>query len=292
MVDIKINPECIPCLFERAKFECDLAFNDEKEKTETLAEIARYIGANLSPDVVPAKLGTERDRIIKRRSGKDDPYRELKKNSNIVAKGLLPLVQNFYNSREDKILALIKIASAANTMEFGVKGHDFDNENFKGELKKILEEELVGDIEKIHDILDRYDKILYLTDNAGEVVFDRFIAEKLREMGKVVVISPKSEPIINDATLEDIEDVDFKGFKIVSSGSYVGLSLDEVPPRFLDLFWDKDYLIFAKGMGYYETLSEFEDKLKGRLMYVLRAKCLSVSHAIGVKQGKLVVRAV
>ncbi|MFQ5975442.1 MAG: DUF89 domain-containing protein [Candidatus Hydrothermarchaeales archaeon] len=292
MIKVKINTECIPCLFDRAKFECDLAFNNEKEKTETLAEIAQYIGANLKPDIIPAKLGTQRWRIIKKRSGIGDIYKELKNDSNKVAIELLPLAQKFYYSLEDKVLALIKIAAAANSMEFGVKGHDFDNENFKEDLKKILNEKLVGDIEKIHDYLDKYEKILYLTDNAGEVVFDRFIAEKFREMGKEVVISPKNGAIINDATLEDIEDLDFKGFSIVPSGSYVGLSLDEAPQEFLDLFWDKDYLIFAKGMGYYESLSEFEDKLKGRLIYVLRAKCLSVSQALGVNRGVLVARAV
>ncbi len=292
MIRLKINTECIPCLFERAKFECDLAFADDNDKIETLAEIARYIGANLNPNVVPAKLGTERDRIIKSRSGNDDPYRELKKASNRVAKKLLPLAREFYDDQEDKIIALVKIAAAANTMEFGVKGHDFVLENFKEEFRKLLEEELVGGVEKIRDTLDRFDKILYLTDNAGEVVFDRFIAEKFREMGKDVVISPKSGPIINDATLEDIRDVDFKGFKIVPSGSYVGLSLDAASPQFLDLFWDEDYLIFAKGMGYYETLSEFDYKLEGRLIYILRVKCLSVAHALGVKRWMLVARAV
>lgn len=292
MIKVKINPECIPCLFARAKFECDLVFNDEKEKIEALAEIARYLSLNLDPEVVTAKLGTERERIIKRMSGNDDPYRELKKDSNRVAKKLLPLASEFYEAQEDKIIALIKIAAAANTMEFGVKGHDFVLENFKEEFRKLLEEDLVGDIEKICDTLDRFDKILYLTDNAGEVVFDRFIAEKFKDMGKDVVISPKSGPIINDATLEDIRDVDFKGFKIVPSGSYVGLSLDEASPQFLDLFWDEDYLIFAKGMGYYETLSEFDYKLEGRLIYILRVKCLSVAQALGVKRWVLVARAV
>ncbi|MEE9176519.1 MAG: ARMT1-like domain-containing protein [Thermodesulfobacteriota bacterium] len=289
---MKINTECIPCIFERAKLECDLAFTDEKEKIETLAEIARYVGANLNPDVIPAKLGTERFRIIERRSRKEDPYSELKKGSNRVAKELMPLVQKFYDSHEDKIFALIKIAAAANTMEFGVKGHDFDNDSFKMEMQRVLDEELVGDIEKIHDILEKFDKVLYLTDNCGEVVFDIFIAEKFREMGKDVVISPKNEPIINDATLEDIKDLNINGFKIVPSGSYVGLSLDEAPQEFLDFFWNKKYLIFAKGMGYYETLSEFDEKLKGRLLYVFRAKCSSVSQSIGVKRGKLVARAV
>jgi hypothetical protein len=41
-------------------------------------------------------------------------------------------------------------------------------------------------------------------------------------------------------------------------------------------------------MGYYETISEFQDKLKGRLIYVFRAKCLPVAQSAGVKKGDLV----
>lgn len=289
---MKINAECLPCLFDRARLECDLAFTDEKEKIKALAEIAAYIGENLNTDIIPAKLGTQRYRIIKRRSGKDDIYKQLKKDSNRVAEELIPVVQKFYDNSEDKILALVKIAAAANSMEFGVRGHEFDNENFKYELNMILDKELVGDIEKVRGTLDRYDKILYLTDNAGEIVFDKFVIEKLKEMGKEVVISPKNEPMLNDVTAEDIKDLDLKGIKIVPSGSYVGVSLDEAPVEFLDMFWDKEYLLFAKGMGYYESLSEFDNKLKDRLIYVLRAKCYSVAHGLGVNQGILVAKTV
>ncbi|MFQ6136814.1 MAG: DUF89 domain-containing protein [Candidatus Hydrothermarchaeales archaeon] len=289
---MKINPECIPCLFERAKFECDLAFNDEEEKIDALSEIAQYIGANLSSNVVPAALGTERERIIKRRSGKDDPYAELKRASNKVAAELLPIAQEFYKNCEDEIMALIKIAAVANSMEYGVKGHDFDAEDFRGEFEEVLNEGLIGDMTQIKNALDKYTKILYLTDNAGEVVFDKFIAKKLADMGKDVVISPKSEPIINDVTTQDIKGLNFGEFKIISSGSFVGLSLEEAPADFLELFWDEDYLVFAKGMGYYETISEFEGKLKGRLIYVLRAKCISVAESLGVNRGELVAKIV
>ena len=48
------------------------------------------------------------------------------------------------------------------------------------------------------------DRILYLTDNAGEVFFDVFVIRELIKMGKEVIVSPKSAPIINDATIEDL----------------------------------------------------------------------------------------
>jgi uncharacterized protein with ATP-grasp and redox domains len=45
-------------------------------------------------------------------------------------------------------------------------------------------------------------------------------------------------------------------------------------------------------MGNYETLSEFDAQLKGRLIYIMRAKCEPVAIALGVPKGTLVARTV
>lgn len=289
---MKIKPECIPCLIDRAKLECDLAFEKEDDKVPALSEILCYIGGHLDSETVPAELGVARDRIIKRRSGNSDPYRELKRESNQVALELLSIAEEFYEKASDKLGALVRIAAASNSMEYGVRGHEFNNEDFKGEFSTVLEEELVGDLRAIERALKRSDKILYLNDNAGEALFDRFVGERLVEMGKEVVFSPKSGPIINDATVEDLKELDFNAFAIVPNGTYVGISLDEAPEDFLDLLWNEDYLIIAKGMGNYETITEFESRLKGRLIYVFRAKCNSVAGNAGVERGQLVARLV
>jgi hypothetical protein len=233
--------------------------------------------------VVPAQLGTARERIIKKHCKLYDPYSNLKKISNNIAKAQLKVAKEFYEKSNDKTMALIKIAAVANSMEYGVKGHSYEAKNFGEGLK----EKLVCDASSLKSIIDDHDKILYLTDNCGEAVFDKFVCEKLVKLGKDVVVAPKSEPVIDDATARDLNEIGFD-LPIVSSGSYVGLCLEEAPKDFLEIFWDERYLVFAKGMGYYETISEFQDKLKGRLIYVFRAKCLPVAQSAGVKKGDLV----
>ena len=79
---------------------------------------------------------------------------------------------------------------------------------------------------------------------------------------------------------------------IEPTGPVIGLSLDKVRPELLDLLKDDDWLVIAKGMGNFETMTEFDDMLAGRLIYVMRAKCEPVSMKVGVSQGTLVVRAV
>jgi len=289
---MKVGAECIPCLYERAKFECDLVFDEEETKIRTLRKIMENIAPRLTPDVVPAVLGTLRERLIRKDSGKYDPYSELKEASDEVAQSLLPAADAYFKGSEEKIEALIRIAAVANTMEYGVKGHDFHHSNFADTFESVLGNAFQYD-PRVTQAISASKKILYLTDNTGEVVFDDYVVKKLKGLGKEVVISPKSEPIINDATVKDIQRAGlFEGFQIVPSGSYVGIDLDEAPENFKELLWDENYLVIAKGMGYYETLSEFQDKLRGRLIYVLRAKCEPVARSIGVDKGTTVARMV
>ena len=288
---MNVKPECLSCLIDRTIYECDLVIDDESRKFEALNELLNYAAKNFSKDCVPALIGTQREEIIKKYSGRDDPYEELKIKSNEVAKELLPIAEEFYRNSPDKLEALIRIMSTGNSMEYGVRGHTFDHDTFGQVFEETLREQLVGDMEKIRSLIDGQEKILYILDNSGEVIFDIFAIERFIEMGKEVVTAPKTGPIINDATVKDLEDAGFK-HRVVPSGAYIGTNLDESTKEFLEIFRNPEYLILAKGMGNYETISEFEDELKGRIIYILRAKCNTVASNLKVNKGELVARLV
>jgi uncharacterized protein with ATP-grasp and redox domains len=280
---------CYSCILDRAKFEGDLVFGeDEQKKLEAVEELLEFMACHKSN--IPALVGTEREKIIKRRSGNPDPYRALKAESNLVARELQPLARNFYEQAEEKLEALIRIAAAANSMEFGVKGHDFQNQTFGQAFEKTLAGSLDGDPKEVQRRLRRFQRILYLTDNAGEVVFDLFVAEKLEGMGKRLVMAAKSEPVLNDVTAEELRGM--TEIEVIETGPVVGTTLEELSPQAAKFLFDPDWLVLAKGMGNFETLSEFQDRLEGRLIYVLRAKCEPVARALGVARGSLVVRSV
>jgi uncharacterized protein with ATP-grasp and redox domains len=264
---MKIHPECIPCLFDRAKFECDLAFGEDEEgKLEALLEISRYASEKVDWSTVPALIGTERGRIISRVSGVDDPYAELKRESNRAGSEVLPLAEGFYKKSKDKLYALMRIAAAANSMEYGVRGHQFDEGRFRDEFVEILKERVYGDLKLVKEAINKFSKILYILDNAGEVVIDKFVIERLEALGKEVLISSKSRPVINDVTSEELLGLGFDDKKILPSGAFVGVSLEEAPQDFLDVLFDSEYLVIAKGMGNYETLSESVKVKKGTLV--------------------------
>lgn len=281
---MRMTSNCYPCIMDRAKFECDLVFSGEAEKRAAIEELLDYMACHKGG--VPALVGTHRENIIKRRSSNPDPYRSLKEESNKVATSLLPLAEEFYEGEEDRVLALIRIASAANSMEFGVKGHDFDNSTFAGVFSATLREQLHGDVEEIRRRLEGFGKIFYLTDNSGEVVFDLFVISRLVGMGKEVVIGSKSAPVLNDVTVSEIREMTKE--RVIATGDVVGTSLEHIEDEARALLFDPEWLILSKGMGNFETISEYQERLSGRLVYIMRAKCSAVASEVGVPKGYLV----
>jgi uncharacterized protein with ATP-grasp and redox domains len=285
---LRMASGCYPCILDRAKFESDLVLSGEDERKAAIEELLDFMASHKGE--VSALVGTERERIIKRISRSSDPYWRLKEESNQLARSLLPIAREFFLHSENKLESLIRIAAAANSMEFGVKGHDFNPATFGAVFADLLKERLVGDLAQVERLLDQFQNIFYLTDNSGEAIFDLFVVEKLREMGKRVVMGAKSEPIINDVTAEELRAMG--EMEVVATGPVVGTTLESSSPAALDILQGKEWLILAKGMGNYETISEFHEQLEGRLIYVFRAKCEPVAMSVGAPRGSLVVKTV
>ena len=91
---MRMASNCYPCILDRAKFECDLVFSREEEKKAAIEELLDYMACHKGG--VPALVGTQREVIIKRRSGSSDPYQNLKEESNHVARDLLPMADEFF----------------------------------------------------------------------------------------------------------------------------------------------------------------------------------------------------
>jgi damage-control phosphatase, subfamily I len=285
---LRMSSNCYACILDRAKFEGDLVFKTEAEKTRAMEELLDFMAGHKGG--VPALVGTQREIIIKQRSKKADPYHNLKAEANEVAAALVPVAEQFYSESKDKLEALIRIAAAANSMEFGVKGHNFENATFGQIFDDILGENLKGDLDEIRKLLDIFVNVLYLTDNSGEVIFDLFVIEELKRMGKRVVIASKSEPILNDVTADELRSLTDN--EVIPAGPVVGTWLDKITPELSTLLFDKDWLIISKGMGNFETMSEYDSRLAGRLIYILRAKCEPVAAALGVAKGSLVAKTI
>jgi uncharacterized protein with ATP-grasp and redox domains len=246
-----------------------------------LKEVIKLLNREFRPTVVPADLGTKRDRMIKLLTGNGDPYKRSKKMSNEKAMRLLPKARKFVEegfNQQDRFKKACLCTIVGNVMEFDIPGHKFTFSTLAKNLREATKDLFIDDIDKAYELAKKAQSVLYLADNAGEIVFDTLLVEQLKNMGVAVTYVVKGGPIINDATIEDVE---FSGMskladKIITTGTdAVGLLTKEVSPEFLKVY-DEAELVFAKGMGYAETLTEY--KLTKPHFLLFRTKCNPVAN--------------
>lgn len=271
--------DCYPCFFTQAIRTSRMITSDEKKIWQILNEVSLFL-PEIHFGATPPEIGREVYRIISKRTGIKDPYRKIKEKCTHQALSLYPELKKLINSSEDRLMTAIRISIAGNIIDFGAN-FDFD---LKKDVGTILSQDFsINHYREFCEALDKARKILYLADNAGETVFDRFLIE---EINKPVIYVVRAHPIINDATREDalLAGID-KVAEIVSSGCDApGNILKFCSDEFLKVYRSAD-LIISKGQGNYEGLSD-EDR---PIFFLLKAKCHVIARDIGIDEGSIVL---
>ena len=290
---MKVEPECESCLLSRAQIQTYQATTNPALRFRCLAEIVKLLSREFKPTSVAAEIGTRRDRIIRKLTSNDDPYKYNKKLANQKALKLLPQAKKFvksgYNQQEHFKKACL-CAIVGNIMEFDIPGHKFTLNNMAKVLHEASKDLAIDDIDKAYALAKKANSVLYLADNAGEIVFDTLLVEQLKNMGLKVIYVVKGGPVINDATMEDVEisNMDKLADEVITTGcDAVGLQKKEVSAEFLKVYNDAE-LVFAKGMGYAETLTEY--KLTKPHLLMFRTKCVPVANYFCVPRDKNVAK--
>jgi uncharacterized protein with ATP-grasp and redox domains len=286
---VKIKLYCPSCLINRAFVESQKASDDPEIRLKSLLDSFKAISCNTNPNVTPAYLGTIRDRTIKETSKNPDPFHEEKSISNQRAIELLPLAKNYVQKAEtpsDKFRKACLISIVGNAFEFGIKDYHFDYNDLPKWIEEVEKDIGIDHISKIEKLANKADRILFLTDNAGEIAFDKILVEQLKSMGASITVAVKAHPISNDATLDDAKIVNMTKIadKVTTTGTdTVGLILEECSKEFLNEYDNTD-LVIAKGMAHYETITEY--KLTKPHALLFRVKCLSISKDLKIDLGK------
>ena len=286
---MKIQPECSICIIHRGYQQISTATKNKEVQFRALRELFKFLSENFSSDATPAWIGTQRDRIIKRITGNPDPYAERKSLSNKKALEYLPLAESIVNnssSQRERFRKACLCAIVGNIMEFDIPGHEFDYQKLRELIINAEAELVIDEIENIYKLARKAKEIMYLTDNAGEIVFDTLLVKELKSLGCRVIVAVKGGPVLNDATLVDakLAGMDKIADSIVTTGTdAVGLQPSECSKEFLKIYNKADFVI-AKGMGYAETLTELDLKVPHGLLF--RTKCNPVANYFGVERNK------
>ena len=273
-----ISYECGPCFLRQAREALDLSTDDENVKMQVMEEIFKFLSTTFKAGTNSNSTGSSMHKIIKQKTGCMDPYYKEKVEGNEIALKYLPEVKKILDE-DDSLENYVKIAIIGNILDFVAFTLDDDIEGvIKSSLKKDL---AVKDIEEFENSLKTHDKVLYLVDNTGEIVFDKLLLAKLKEYDLDITIAVKSEPILNDATRVEALDVGLDEFgKLVEIGAgTVGYVDSEISDEFRQIFDDHEFVI-SKGMGNYEGLTEI-DLSKKDIYFLLCVKCNTIARHIG-----------
>lgn len=282
---MKVYYDCAPCFLRQAREACDLATDDEDLKIEIMAEIFKYLASHYSRNANSNGTGSALHNIIKEKTGCRDPYKSKKVLGNKIALKYLPEVKKII-SCDDSLENYVKIAIAGNILDFGSFGLDEDMESL---IKDALVKDLaINDSLKLENDLKTHKKLLYLADNAGEIVFDKLLLEKLKKYDVEITIVVKEEPILNDACMEDALETGLDEFgDIITMAGTVGLVYTENTKEFQEIFNSHD-LIISKGMGNFEGLTELD--LSGKnVYYLLAAKCTAITKYLGINLNDMIL---
>jgi len=285
---LKVRSYCATCLLRRAELETNRSTTEEKTRFKVMQSVLELLAKEFDTDSVPAYIGAKRDRLIKQLTGCEDPYKEDKVESNNAALKLLPFARRLVNEASEgfsrfKTACIVSIAG--NMIEMDIKDHDFDLESLNHEF--FNRQLAIDDTDLFYRLAKRAQTVLYLADNAGEIVFDTILVEELKNLGAKVTVVVKGGPALNDALMEDAIEVGMVDIadRVIDTGTdTVGLILNEISDSLRREFSKHD-IIVAKGMANYETLTEFHHKTP--IVHLLIAKCQTIAESLNINRGRM-----
>ena len=185
-----------------------------------------------------------------------DRYRKEKEDSNRYVMERLPQIRSRVENAEDPVYAGLQNAILGNYIDFAALQEQVSFEKLDNMLLQAEEINLDKTVyRQFCDELKSGKELLYLTDNAGEIGFDRIFAEQIQKQYPHLTITfcVRGGPAQNDATREDAKAVGIP-FPVIDNGNTVaGTQLDQLSEEARQAMARAD-VILAKGQGNAETL--------------------------------------
>ena len=247
-----------------------------------MREVAGWVhDADLSepPPVMAQRL----HRFLRELTGIADPYLEAKQRDNALALSLLPELRARVEKSDDPFRLLVRLAIAGNQIDLGPKS-SMSADEVVNSVRCVEEQAFEGDIEAFKRLAEHASRILYIADNAGEIIVDRLLIEALGP--EKVTVAVRGMPIINDALMADAQMAGLCEIcKVVSNGSDIpGTIVDACSAEFKALFDTAD-MIISKGQGNFETLGDHPRAI----CFLFKVKCPVIAEKAGSKMGTQVL---
>lgn len=276
-----INEECKKCQIKRNinKYPIDATEGKITEYQYEVKEIVKN-SDGLSTPQVAEKMDNLRQELF----GNVMDYTEIKQHYNQLMLDQFPYIKNKVDTSENHLKTAIQYAMVGNYIDFGA----LENVN-EDELKAQLDEAININIDsKLLDVfkndLVNAKRLVYFTDNCGEIVTDKLLISTLRDinLNLHITVIVRGKPVLNDATLEDAKYIHMEDVaqKVLGNGTgLLGNVVGAISKESMDEVENADLLI-SKGQGNYEGLSG----CGLNIYYLFLCKCEMFMRRFGVEQ--------
>jgi uncharacterized protein with ATP-grasp and redox domains len=277
--------DCLPCIIGQALAAVRRVTPDPDLHRAMLRQVLRDV-ADMDLSQSPPAMAQKVQWLLRQTTGNPDPYAELKSVYNAFAATLVPELLAQCPDPARMLEFKLRLAIAANVIDFG-KNPNLSQTEALASIRASLNAPLdTSAVARLWGAIQGAKSILYLGDNAGEIVFDKVLIEALPNRDSVTYVV-RGEPVLNDVTIRDAEEVGLCGLvEVIDNGSDApGTILEDCSPEFRRRFAAAD-LIIAKGQGNYETLSSTPHR---QLCFLFLIKCAIVATDASGRVGDLAV---
>ena len=253
---MRANLQCYYCCIRKIEGllnQYNVSDTDSIEIIKDVFKIMSECDDNISAPVLMNKTML----VLENKLGVTDTYKDAKEKYN---KLLIEREDEFFNivMNSDNIFeSAVKCAITGNYIDFGAM-----DTVYEGKLNELLEKreeiELSSDeLSNLKDDIEKGKNLLYITDNAGEIVLDKVFIRVLKKLYphlniKVMV---RGVPTLNDATIKDALEIGMNDFaQVISNGTSIpGTQIEVLSDEAKKAVYEAD-LCIAKGQGNFETL--------------------------------------
>ena len=254
-MSIPVNTICIECHL-RKRFQLARQLGTEEQSMEYAKRILQVL-QDMPPEMDSTWLGAISDRYMQEIYGLDpDRLKAEKEFSNRFVLDRLPEIEKRIEEAADPVYAALQFSVLGNYLDFSALQGEVSFEDLEIMLDSALEMELdKACYESFCSELAAGKKLLYLTDNAGEIVFDRVLGQQLQKKYPHLEITycVRGSAVSNDATREDAVAAGIT-FPVIDNGTAIGGTVLRFVGQELKDAMEAADVIIAKGMGNTESL--------------------------------------
>ncbi|MGI6501985.1 MAG: damage-control phosphatase ARMT1 family protein [Anaerostipes sp.] len=278
---MRITSMCMSCLLSKQE-KLIRDYEDEDKKDQYLRQVMKLMIDDSLQLSAPECLELI-EQLHEEYFGKLESNWETRKRYNEQVMEKVSYVSQVVEEAEDPLAAAIKAARVGNYID-SMALPVIDKDQFESLLYKIEEEQLEEQVyESFKEDLKIAKSLVYITDNCGEIVFDKVCLDEISKLYpdlKITVLVRGGE-VINDATMEDARQIGMtETYEVMGNGTRIpGTSLRKISNEARELLEAADVIV-AKGQGNHESLSG----CGLNIYYLLLCKCSLYTKKFGVKQ--------